>query len=107
ERAAKCISGLRDDSPVSWSAAAADSAPASVKEAQFHIARSRNFMERAMRLEDFPGTGEHAAVFIRIRISEHDLLIAVPGIQEALVLGCCPEPAAYLGAGAKILDRFK
>ena len=92
---------------MSGAAATADGAPASVKEAQFYVAGACNLMERAVRLEDLPRAGEHAAVFIRIRISEHDLLVAAPGIQEALVLGCCPEPAAYLGAGAKILDRFK
>src|SRR5262249_7073855 len=107
ERSSKCIWWLSDNRTVSGSAATADGASTSVEEPQFDIAGSSQIMKRTMGLKDLPRTGEHAAVFIGVGISKHDLLIAAPGIEQTLVFRSRPEVAADLRAGAKILDRFK
>src|SRR5262249_3357663 len=107
ERSSECTRRLRDNRAVSWSAAAADGASTSVEEAQLHIASARDLMKRAVGLEDLPGTAEHATAFIGVRVSQHDLLIAAPGIEQTLVFRSHPELAADLRAGAKIVNGFE
>ena len=59
-------------------AAASDRAAAAVKEAQMHAAFARHLMQGAVGAEDLPCAGQHAAVFIRIGVAEHDLLAPAP-----------------------------
>ena len=45
-----------------------------------HYDRLGHLMQGLMGLINLPGTGKHAAVFIGVGVTEHDLLLTVPGI---------------------------
>ena len=77
------IDGLREDGAMRGSAAAAHRAAAPVEDAQLHAALARHHVQIAMRAEDLPRRGQHAAVFIRVGVAEHDLLPVVPGWRAA------------------------
>jgi hypothetical protein len=52
--------------------------PAAVKEAQLHAGFARHHVQVAMRAEDLPGAGQHAAVFVGVGVAQHHLLPVVP-----------------------------
>ncbi len=70
--------GLGEDGAMRWAAAAADGASAAMKETQMHAALARYLVQGAMSAKDLPRAGEHAAVFVRIGVAEHDLLPVAP-----------------------------
>src|SRR5688500_5842079 len=88
-------------------AAASNRAPSSMKKREPHSAFPRCFMKSLVRLVKLPRAGEHASVLVRIGISEHDFLAAVPCIKTLAVSGIRPDTAANLRAVAQIFNRFK
>ena len=68
-------------------AASAHCAAATVKQLQAHITLARDHVQVAVRFVDFPRAGQHATIFVRIRVTQHDLLPALPRIEELAVLG--------------------
>ena len=64
-------------------------------------------MQRAMRAIDLPGAGQHAAVFVRVRVAQHQLLRIVPGGQQLAIFRRAPKRAANLGRALQVLDRFE
>ena len=78
------IDGLGEDGAMRGSAAAAHRAAAAMEEAQLDARLARHHMQIAMRAEDLPGRGQHAAVFVRVGVAEHDLLPVVPGLASSL-----------------------
>ena len=65
---------------------------------------SGDFMQGAVRAEDLPGAGEHAAVFVRIRIAQHYFLRVAPAFKELAVLGHGPKLAANRGSILQVFD---
>ena len=107
EGAGEALKRLGEDGAVGWAAAAADGAPAAVEETELDAGVAGRLMEGAVGLEDFPGGGEHAAVFVGVGIAEHDFLGAVPGGEQGLVGGAGPELAADLGGVLEIGNGLK
>ena len=69
---------LGKDRPVRASAAPPHRSAPTMKQREFYVALGSDSMQRAMRLEDLPGAGEHPAVFIRIGVTKHHFLLTVP-----------------------------
>ena len=51
-------------------------------------------MQSAMGAVDLPGAGQHAAVFVRVGVTEHQLLGVAPGGEERAVIRARPKLAA-------------
>ena len=69
---------LCDYRVMSWSTTASDRSTPTMKQREFYVALGSDSMQRAMRLEDLPGAGEHPAVFIRIGVTKHNFLRPAP-----------------------------
>ena len=78
-----------------------------MKQPQPDTALLRHLMERAMRLENLPRTGQHPAVFIGIGITEHHLLPPAPGIEQSRILPVVPHAAADIDAALQALYGFE
>ena len=101
------VEGLGEDGAMRGSAAAAHRAAAAVEEAQLDAGFARDHMQVAMRAEDLPRGGQHAAVFVRVGVAEHDLLPVAPTGEEFAVVGTAPELAADGGRVAQVFDGFE
>ena len=98
---------LRENRRVGRAAAAADRAAPSVKEPQAHALFTGRRMQIALRLVQLPRAGEHAAIFVRIGVAEHDFLHSAPGVEHGLVLGGLPDTFHYRTGVAQSADRFE
>ncbi len=103
----KAVHGLGEDGAMRGPATAADGAAAAVEEAQLDAGLARHHVQIAMRAEDLPGAGEHAAVFVGVGVAEHDLLPVVPGGEQLAIVGAAPELAANGGRIAQVVDGFE
>src|SRR5258708_34317287 len=88
-------------------AAAPYGAAASMKEPQSDIAFAGNFVECAVSLVDLPRTRDHAGVFVRIGVAEHDLLVPVPGFQKRSISFAGPKLAHDGGRVLKVFDGLE
>ena len=88
-------------------AAAAHRAAAAVEEAQLHAGLARHHMQIAMRAEDLPGRGQHAAVFIRVGVAQHHFLPVVPAGEQLAIVGPAPQLAANGGRVAQVFNRLE
>ena len=77
------------------------------KSAQLDAGLARHDVQIAMRAEDLPGRGQHAAVFVRVGVAEHDLLPVTPGFEEPAVVGAAPKLAANGGRVAQIFNGLE
>ena len=94
---------------ISWPAAAPDAAAAPVKEPQAHAARRENFAQANFCAIQAPGRSEVAAIFVAVRIAQHNLLrgrgglLLEQGFDKRQI-----EPLRHDGRrGFKIADGFK
>jgi len=85
--------GLADDGGVGWAPAASHRAAASVEQTELDVAFAGGLMEILLGFVELPGAGEHATVFVRVRVAEHDFLLALPGIEQRLEGWGCPDRA--------------
>ena len=67
---------------MSRAAAAPHGSTAPVKQPKFDSVFARAFVQSAMGLVKFPKAGEHAPVFIGIRVAEHYFLPSAPGVHQ-------------------------
>ena len=56
-----------------------------MKDREMDLAFASNAMQLAVGLVDLPQAGEHSSILIAIGISQHDFLIALPGIEQARI----------------------
>ncbi len=88
-------------------AAATDGAAAAVEETEGDVAVAGYFVEGAVGFVDLPGAGDHAAVFVGVGVTEHDLLMVVPTFQEWAVCFAGPELAHDGGGVLEVFDGFE
>src|SRR6185369_7887313 len=100
-------SGLRKDRRVRWAAASPHSATSTMKQTQLYVARACYVMQFALGFMQFPGAGKHAAVFIRIGVTEHHLLPSPPRVEQRLVIRRRPELLHHTPGPSQRLDRFE
>ena len=105
--AGEAVDRLGEDGAMSGAASAADCASAAVEQAERDAAVVRDLMKAAMGLPDLPGGGDHAAVFVGVRVTEHDLLLVVPGFEQGLVGVGGPEVSHDCGRVTEVLDGFE
>ena len=105
--AGKSAGWLGIDGAVRRTAAPADRSAPAVKEPQPHTALARYLVQGAVGAEDLPGAGEHAAVFVGVGISQHDLLRIAPGLQQPAIAGRLPQLAADGRRVAQIFNGFE
>ena len=98
---------LREDGAMRGPAAAAHRAAAAVEEAQLDAGLARHHVQIAMGAEDLPRGGQHAAVFVRVGVAEHDLLPVVPGVEQLAIVGPAPKLAADGGRVAQVFNGFE
>ena len=101
------VDGLGEDGAMRGSAAAAHRAAAAVEEAQLDAGLARHHVQIAMSAENLPRGGQHAAIFVRVGVAEHDLLPVVPAGQELAVVGTAPKLAANGGRVAQVFNGFE
>ena len=92
---------LSEDGGMRRPAAASYSSTATMKEAKLYPIFLCCLMQFAMSFIEFPGTGQHASVFVGVGITKHDFLPAPPGIKQRLVLGIAPQAAHYRTGGSE------
>ena len=107
EGAVEGVERLGEDGAVGGSAAAADGASATVKEAEGDAGFAGHGVQGAMGFEDLPGAGDHAAVFVGVGVAEHDFLGMVPRFQQRGVGGGRPELAADGGGVLEVFDGLE
>ena len=98
---------LRENRRVRGAASASNGAAAPMKQTKLHMMLVGGAVQFAMSLVQFPRAGEHAAVFIRVGVAEHDFLPASPGIEQGSILRISPEAAHDVGRGAQRVNGFK
>ena len=98
---------LRQNRRMRRSAAAADSSTAAVEEPQLHSMFLRRAMQLAMRFVKLPGAGEHAAIFVGVRVAEHHFLPASPRVEQNLIRRIAPQSPHHAARGPQRLDGFE
>ena len=87
--------------------AAPHRAASAVKEAQFHSNFARHQVQVAMRAEDLPGAGQHAAVLVGVGVTQHNLLPVVPSGHQLAIIGPAPQLAANGWRIAQVFNGFE
>ncbi len=90
----KLSSGCAIDGAVRRAAATAHRAAAAVEQPQRDAAFARHVVQRAVRLEDLPGAGNHAAILVGVAVAQHHFLGAAPAFQQRSVACGRPKLAA-------------
>ncbi len=98
---------LGEDRLVARSAAAADRAAATMKEAQPDIVAPEYFDERDLRLVELPARGQETAILVAVGVAQHDLLDAAAAFEQARVFRQAQQLVHHVAAMAQILDRFE
>jgi len=101
------VEGLSKDGAMRGPATAAHCAAAAVKHAQLDAGFTRGHVQIAMRAEDLPCGGQHAAILVRVGVAEHDLLPVAPARNEFAIVSAAPELAADGGRVAQIFNGFE
>jgi len=98
---------LSQNCRVGRATAASDGAAASVKQPELYPALAGDRVKGAVGLVQFPGAGQHAAVFVGVGVTQHDLLPSMPRRQQCAVFGRTPHSAHHVGGVAQGLDGLK
>ena len=81
----QCAGRLREDGVVCRAATAADGAATAVEQADAHTARLAECDDLLLRTVQQPGRGDDAAVFGRVRVTEHHFLQGAVFVQQAAI----------------------
>src|SRR5579862_4622847 len=98
---------LSEDRSVRRASAAPNRATAAVEESKLHSGFLGGAMQLAMRFVQLPCAGKHAAVFVGVKVAEHDFLPASPGIKQRLILGIAPKTAHDTACGSQRFDGLE
>src|SRR5215475_4661490 len=64
-------------------------------------------MQFTVSFVDLPQTCKHASVFVAVRVTQHDLLLPVPGIEQGRVARAGPELTTHSRAGTEVLNGLE